>query len=580
MKQFKNLFLILNDLYQLVKEYKKRYLFFVLFFITIFSSFFEILTIGSLIPLMEVLINPDNYLNNVHYIFKKISRVIGADDLRAIIFITFTFLIIVSYLLKIFLIWISAKFTFDLAMYLSESVFKKTISKKYRYFVNSSASMLISNQEKTEHIRGMIFSFVQLFTSLILAATIIIFLFFLNFKIALIISSFSIFGYLLIFLKLKEKFIFLSKEHVAVLNERFKLLIESSENIKEIKLRSLNNFFFKKYNNIILRVKKLNTISTLIHSLPSQVLLMIGTILVLIMMYYYSISSEGLVSNIPFISALVLGLQRVFPQAQNVFVSLAGIKEFRNSLEDIKLLFSKKNDDENLLNNPINNIEINQNFELKKIYFKHTNEHETIFEDANIKFEVGKFYGIKGESGIGKTTIIDVICGLLPSRCEMFVDGNSVNFFENSNWQNNISHLPQNTLLTDSTILENIAYGKVIDEINLNEVEEATKKANILDFIQKTQASFLTKIGEKGIKISGGQRQRISIAKLFYLDKKIFILDESTNALDKDNEEKVFEALKKNNKNKIIIAINHNLAVQKYFDHIYEIKDKKFNLIK
>lgn len=580
MKQFKNLFLILNDLYQLVKEYKKRYLFFVLFFITIFSSFFEILTIGSLIPLMEVLINPDNYLNNVHYIFKKISRVIGADDLRAIIFITFTFLIIVSYLLKIFLIWISAKFTFDLAMYLSESVFKKTISKKYRYFVNSSTSMLISNQEKTEHIRGMIFSFVQLFTSLILAATIIIFLFFLNFKIALIISSFSIFGYLLIFLKLKEKFIFLSKENVAVLNERFKLLIESSENIKEIKLRSLNNFFFKKYNNIILRVKKLNIISTLIHSLPSQVLLMIGTILVLIMMYYYSISSEGLVSNIPFISALVLGLQRVFPQAQNVFVSLAGIKEFRNSLEDIKLLFSKKNDDENLLNNPINNIEINQNFELKKIYFKHTNEHETIFEDANIKFEVGKFYGIKGESGIGKTTIIDVICGLLPSRCEMFVDGNSVNFFENSNWQNNISHLPQNTLLTDSTILENIAYGKVIDEINLNEVEEAAKKANILDFIQKTQASFLTKIGEKGIKISGGQRQRISIAKLFYLDKKIFILDESTNALDKDNEEKVFEALKKNNKNKIIIAINHNLAVQKYFDHIYEIKDKKFNLIK
>ncbi len=580
MNQFKNLFIILHDLYHLVKDYKKIYLFFVLFFITIFSSLFEILTIGSLIPLMEVLINPENYLNNVHHIFEKISGILDNNDLRSIIFITFTFLIIVSYILKIFLIWISAKFTFDLSMYLSESVFKKTISKKYRYFINSSTSMLISNQEKTEHIRGMIFSFVQLFTSLILSATIIIFLFFLNFKIALIISAFSIFGYLFIFLKLKEKFIFLSKENVAVLNERFKLLIETSENIKEIKLRSLKTFFFKKYYNIILRVKNLNIISVLIHSLPSQVLLMIGTIFILIMMYYYSISSEGLVSNIPFISALVLGIQRAFPQAQNVFVSLAGIKEFRNSLEDIKLLYSKKNDDENQLDRSDNNIEINQNFELQKIYFKHTDGHENIFENANIKFEVGKFYGIKGESGIGKTTIIDVICGLLPSRCEMFVDGNSVNFFENSSWQNNISHLPQNTLLADSTVLENIAYGKVIDEINLNEVEVAAKKANILDFIQKTEAGFLTKIGEKGIKISGGQRQRISIAKLFYLNKKIFILDESTNALDKDNEEKVFEALKKNNKNKIIIVINHNLAVQKYLDHIYEIKDKKFILIK
>ena len=158
-------------------------------------------------------------------------------------------------------------------------MFENTISKKYKYFSDSHTSIFISNQEKTEHVKGMIFSFINLFISLILSTSIILFLFYLNYKIAIIISLSAIISYLLVFIKFKEKLNYISSENVITINNRFKFLIESSENIKEIKLRDLKSFFVKKFYEINLRIKKFKISSTLISNLPSQVILMLGTIL-------------------------------------------------------------------------------------------------------------------------------------------------------------------------------------------------------------------------------------------------------------------------------------------------------------
>ncbi len=573
---FKNFLKIFFEIITLIKNYKKIHLIVVLIFFTILSSIFEILTIGSLIPLMEVLIDPGAYINNSDYIFKRISILFNENDLRKIILFAFVALIIISYLLKILIIWFSALITYDISLYLNEEVFENTISKKYKYFSDSHTSIFISNQEKTEHVKGMIFSFINLFISLILSTSIILFLFYLNYKIAIIISLSAIISYLLVFIKFKEKLNYISSENVITINNRFKFLIESSENIKEIKLRDLKSFFVKKFYEINLRIKKFKISSTLISNLPSQVILMLGTIFLSVLMFYYSSSDQGLVNNIPFLAALVLAIQKIFPQAQNVYVSLTGIKQFRNSLFDLKKIVNLEKN--NIKNKSNEIIELNNFFELKNIFFKHNKTQENLFENANLKFEINNMYGIQGESGLGKTSIVDIITGLLPASGDMYVDGNKIDLYENNSWQKNIAHLPQNSLLTDTTILENIAYGEKYENISSKNVEEAAKKANIYDFIQKTEKGFLTTIGEKGIRISGGQRQRISIAKLFYLNKKIMILDEATNALDVNNEEKIYKSLKESIRNKIIIVICHNLKMNKHFDYIYNLKDKKFIL--
>ena len=572
----RNFFKIFIEIISLIKDYKKIYLLIILIFFTILSSILEILTIGSLIPLMEVLIDPGKYINNSDYIFKKISVLFNENDLRKIILSSFIILIILSYSFKILIIWFSALITYDISLYLNDQVFKNTISKKYKYFSDSHTSIFISNQEKTEHVKGMIFSFINFFVSSILATSIFLFLFYLNFKIAILISLSAIMSYLLVFIKFKEKLNFISSENVITLNNKFKFLLESSENIKEIKLRDLKSFFIKKFYEINLRIKKFKILSELISNVPSQVILMLGTIFLSALMLYYSSSEQGLVNNIPFLAALVLAIQRIFPQAQNVYVSLTGIKQFRNSLIDLKKVVNT--DKNNIKKRSKDIIKVNNFFEFKNIFFKHNKTQENLFENANLKFEINNMYGIQGDSGLGKTSIVDIITGLLPASGDMYVDGNKIDLFENSSWQENIAHLPQNSLLTDTTILENIAYGEKYENISSKNVEEAAKKANIYDFIKKTEKGFLTTIGEKGIRISGGQRQRISIAKLFYLNKKIMILDEATNALDESNEEKIYKSLKENISGKIIIVICHNLKMYKYFDYIYQLENKKFIL--
>jgi ATP-binding cassette subfamily B protein len=580
MTQLKNLFIILFELIDLVKNYKKKYLFLLFILFTILSSFFEILTIGSLIPLMQVLLDPIVFFENTDIFIKKFFSINNSEDFTGAILIAFSVLIIISYLAKILLIWMSTIFTFDLSKYLSNKIFIKTLSKKYKYFTNSSTSLMLSNQEKVEHVRGVIFSFTQLISSIIISTSIFIFLFYIDFKTAFLITIFSIISYFLLFIKLRKKLNFLSKENSELLDQRFKILIEASENIKEIKLRSLYDFFIKKYAKINSRIKKIKILTVLIHSFPSQIFLMVGTIFIIILMYYYSTGDNSLVENIPFLSALIFGIQKVFPQAQNVFNSLAGIKEYRKSLIDIKYI---NEDDEAYINveKKINEeILIKKYFELKNINFQHENSNQALFKNANLKFEVGKIYGIKGISGAGKTTVIDIICGLLFSQGELVVDGENIDFYNNNLWQNNIAYLSQNNILADSNIIENIAYGIDESKVDFKKIENASIKANIFEFITNMKDSFYSSIGEKGIKISGGQSQRILLAKIFYLDKKILILDESTNALDKRNEEMIFKSLRENSKNKIIIIINHNLSIEKYLDHIYEVKDKKINLIK
>ena len=580
MTQLKNLFIILFELIDLVKNYKKKYLFLLFILFTILSSFFEILTIGSLIPLMQVLLDPIVFFENTDIFIKKFFSINNSEDFTGAILIAFSVLIIISYLAKILLIWMSTIFTFDLSKYLSNKIFIKTLSKKYKYFTNSSTSLMLSNQEKVEHVRGVIFSFTQLISSIIISTSIFIFLFYIDFKTAFLITIFSIISYFLLFIKLRKKLNFLSKENSELLDQRFKILIEASENIKEIKLRSLYDFFIKKYAKINTRIKKIKILTVLIHSFPSQIFLMVGTIFIIILMYYYSTGDNSLVENIPFLSALIFGIQKVFPQAQNVFNSLAGIKEYRKSLIDIKYI---NEDDEAYINveKKINEeILIKKYFELKNINFQHENSNQALFKNANLKFEVGKIYGIKGISGAGKTTVIDIICGLLFSQGELVVDGENIDFYNNNLWQNNIAYLSQNNILADSNIIENIAYGIDESKVDFKKIENASIKANIFEFITNMKDSFYSSIGEKGIKISGGQSQRILLAKIFYLDKKILILDESTNALDKRNEEMIFKSLRENSKNKIIIIINHNLSIEKYLDHIYEVKDKKINLIK
>ena len=193
-----------------------------------------------------------------------------------------------------------------------------------------------------------------------------------------------------------------------------------------------------------------------------------------------------------------------------------------------------------------------------------------------MEIKKGERVGIIGETGTGKSTLIDIILGLYhPTKGSLIVDDLVIDSTNYQLWQKNISEVPQAIFLSDTTIAENIAFGTPYDNIDFNLVKSSAKKAQIFDMIDQHEDKFFAKVGERGIRVSGGQKQRIGIARSLYKETDILIFDEATSALDNDTENMVMEAINNLSKDLTIIIIAHRLSTLKGCDQIYEIKQGK-----
>ena len=212
--------------------------------------------------------------------------------------------------------------------------------------------------------------------------------------------------------------------------------------------------------------------------------------------------------------------------------------------------------------------------------YKDRNKKNMLFERINLKIKKGEFIGIKGKSGSGKSTLMDIMLGLIkPTKGKIFVDNHEIKK-NKILWQNTVSHIPQDIILLDESIKNNIALGEVSSEISKKQLNEAIKKSRLADFIKKLPKKTNTIVGERGSKISGGERQRIGIARALYRNSEVLFLDETTSNLDKLTEIEFLKSINKIKKEKTIILISHSDTALKYCDKIYELKNKKIKKLK
>ena len=211
---------------------------------------------------------------------------------------------------------------------------------------------------------------------------------------------------------------------------------------------------------------------------------------------------------------------------------------------------------------------------MKNIKFEYaTKKNNLIFKNINLKIKKNSKVCILGKTGSGKSTFVDLIIGLLqPKEGKVLVDETNIEDCLET-WQNKISYVPQTTFLTDSTILENITFGTIDSEVNFKKLDRAIKLANLENMINKMPEKLQTKIGERGVMLSGGQIQRLGLARAFYRDFEILILDESTNALDSETEQKIYSNIKTEFTDKTIFSITHNRNLSKDFDIILELNE-------
>jgi ATP-binding cassette subfamily B protein len=580
MKQ-KSILIILLDLFKFLNK-KRKFQIFLIFLFAIFSASAELITIGSLIPFVDLMIEPKRLFN--YSLLENLFIFYEMDDLEDVmIFMTiiFVFLIIVSTLIRIFIAYFTIIVVHGIGHDLSVSIFKNTIYQPYQFHIDNNTSKSITNLSRGGASIGILHLIVQSFVSLVLCIAIIFMLLYLDLKLTIIGGSLLVSFYVLISLFFR-RMLFLNSFQISQNEElRVKNIQESIGGIRETIIGNMYNLFLNNFRKIDWAMNKAQIKNSVISIIPSHLIMMIAMTSLTLLIFYKSFGDGSLIDSLPIIGGLILGAQKLIPQLQIVYSSWSKAQGNYKIIEEVLIVLNKVKSNVKIKNSLIQKMPFNKEIRVRSLSFKHLNSKKNIFESVSFLIKKNHIIGISGSTGCGKSTLLDCVIGLLnPSGGSIKVDNIRLNKSNVKNWQKNISHVPQFIFLADLSIQENITLGLDHSKIDKKKLIESCKIAEIYDFIKSKRDGFNYIVGEKGGKLSGGQKQRIGIARALYLQKELLILDESTNALDDNIEKKILNNLKKFRKDTTIIHITHKKSLIKYFDSHFGFSKNRFKRLK
>tara|TARA_Y100000817_G_scaffold308099_1_gene295349 strand:+ start:220 stop:1986 length:1767 start_codon:yes stop_codon:yes gene_type:complete len=575
-KEQNNISIIQNliKLWSFINKKRKRH-FYLLLLLMIISVFAEILSLGSVIPFIGVLTNPDkiveiNLVDNFIDYFD-----LSENNLLIIFTILFCTAVLIAGLIRILFLYLSVKLIYLTGTELSSDIYRKCLYQNYETHVSWNSSEIVNaivvNVNRV--IGGVLLPLTNLISSIVILIGVALFLIMISPAITFLSLLFFVSLYALIILFTKKT---VEKNSSIIANESSQMIKSIQEglgNIRDVIINKNHNFYTENYKNSDFPMRKASGINAFIAGSPRLVIEIFGLIFIAFIALFVSMPDEGLIISLPFLTALALGTIRLLPMAQQSYASIISIRGFDQVLKNVnefleqEIQLSVDADKRNVL-------EFNKDLSLQNISFKHAKSDKYILKNCNLKIKKGSLIGFVGETGSGKSTLTDLISGLIePTDGGIFIDGIKLNDINKSSWQKKISYIPQNIFLADLSIAENIALGMKKEEIDHNLVVSSAKIAQIDDFINSLHNGYQTIVGERGAKISGGQKQRIGIARAIYKRPDLIILDESTNALDKDTEIKVIESLKSVKANLTTIFVAHQGVSLKFCNEIYQVKD-------
>ena len=550
-----------------------------LLIVLLISALLDVIGIASIVPFIAVLSNPEIVDTNLilNKIF-KITFMFGIESTQDFIFfigVCIFFLLIITLTTRAVSTYLQIRFGQMCEYSVCKLLVERYLNQPYSWFLNRNSAELGKTifSEVGAVVGGCIKPFIEVIAKGMIAVVIILLLIILNPKLAAIVA--------LSFCTIYGIFFFLIKGYLKQIGEkrlkhneiRFISVSEGFGAIKEVKVGALENIYVKLFENSALIFAKTQAISQIISQLPRFVLEAIAFGGILLIILYIISQTNDFNDVLPIVSVYVLAGYRMLPAVQQIYRSISQISFSDPSVEklykDLKSL-SLKN--KNIMEKKIF---FNQLISLKNIHYSYPNTTRNILKNINLSIPNKSIIGLVGATGSGKTTIVDIILGLLdPQKGTLEVDGTVITNNNLKAWQKLIGYVPQHIYLADDTISANIAFGVEPKKIDKAAVEKASKIANVHEFVvNEMPEKYQTKIGERGVRLSGGQRQRIGIARALYHNPQLLIFDEATSALDENTEMKVMEAINNLSKNITIILIAHRLNTLKKCDIIYNLEN-------
>ena len=546
----------------------------------------ETLGVGAMIPLVNALLMPEKLQEfiNRYDILKKICdalQIENAGQITMTLLIGLMAIYVIKNLYILLLIYRQNSFITRNRNKMISRVMAEFLNRPYEKYLGADIPTVFRiTDSDIPQTFALILAMLQLASEVVVSFLIFVVLLWQN--VAMTLFIIAIFGVMtLIVLKvLKPRLNKIGAKNQAIQSRIAKWRIQATYGLKDVKVLGREEFFVRNYYETGKVGADVARNYAVLNNTPRVLIETVFIVSVLSFITIY-INSGGNVGEImTTIAAFGVAAIRVLPSVNRINTYITEIAYTQPSLDFVyeNLQEGMKTDAmlaERKANSQVEKLKLEDKIELNHISFHYPDSDKYIFKDAHMAVPKGKSVGIIGASGAGKSTIVDVLLGLLHAQeGEITCDG--VNIFKNyESWLAQVGYIPQAIYLIDESIRDNIAFGIDADKIDDKRIWEVLEEAQLKEFIEELPEGLDTTIGDRGVRLSGGQRQRIGIARALYNDPEILVFDEATSALDNDTEAAVMEAVNSFHGKKTMIIIAHRLNTIEKCDIIYKVENSK-----
>lgn len=562
--------LLIKQLVSFFKYYKGGVSFLKnLVFLNIISTLFDVLSVVAIIPLItSLLTKTGSIFNFIHSFCLNFLNLTSDNNVVYFTLLLYLLVVLISTIIRLFVLEKSQLLISSLSSNIATLLFSKTIHESYEDLSSKHSSEIIGNTT----LRVSVFTGFANSLSIVVSSSItaIALIFTLLFVLPIFVFPFIliIIGiYVLVNKRLKNRVI---ENSVLVHNIQNKLIETVQNSIGSIRDVILSNRFRHYIDNFSIETTSLNKIQAKNHYYghsPKIILEFLGACIIVILIFSLLFKGENKSTIISSIAIIVVSFQRLLPSMQSTYQHISNMLSSYHTINDLINILSKevdKNEESN------HKIDFYKQINFCNVSFKYKSDPQVIIHQANFNIPFGAKVGIVGKTGSGKSTLMDILMGLLiPSKGFVQIDNQILNPDNIKAWQTKISFVPQKIFLFDGTIEENIAFG---NKVNESQIINVLKNVNLFDFVNSKSEKLNFRIGEDGHRLSGGQRQRIAIARALYSGAKVLIFDEATSALDTETEKEIVEMLSKLSNEFTQFYITHRYSTLDFCDLILNVE--------
>jgi len=553
---------------------RRRYQFLLMLVLTLVSSVAEVVSLGSVLPFIGILTQPERVFN--YPVISSFAKALGIGSSSALVLpltVSFAIAALATAGLRLLLLWVSIRLANATGADLSLEVYRRTLYQPYAVHVARNSSEIISGiTQKVSTATAVLISFVAVVTSAFLFLAILFTLLAINPLVAA--SAMVVFGtgYGIIAWQMRHRLV---RNSLCIAREQtqvVKALQEGLGAIRDVLLDGAQAVYCEVYRKAIQQLQQANAGNAYMSQFPRYAMEAMGMVMVAALAFALSRDAGGVQAAMPVMAAMALGAQRLLPLMQQLYGNWTVVAGSHSSLHDVlDLLDQPLPNDANL---PVPEpLALRKDIRFDKVSFRYSSKSPLVLVEFDLTITKGARIGFIGSTGSGKSTALDLFMALLdPTQGHILVDGMPITTELKRSWQRAIAHVPQSIFLADATIAENIAFGVPPEEIDMPRVRKSAAQAHISEFVESRPEGYSALVGERGVRLSGGQRQRIGIARALYKQATVLVFDEATSALDSVTEKEVMEAIESLNKELTILMIAHRFTTLRNCDAIVQLE--------